>query len=383
MNGNPLKQPVILQVLPELESGGVERGTIEMAGAIAKRGWGSLVASSGGSMVNKLKYAGAAHITLPLASKNPLVMIFNIFRLASIIREYKVDIIHARSRAPAWSAYFAARRTGAVFITTFHGIYTRGGSWKNKYNSIMTRGERVIAISDFNAQHIIDNYAINPDKITVIPRGVDLNQFDPAQVSPQRVVDIAKAWRLPDHLPVILMPGRITRWKGQNVLVEALADLKTRNFFCIILGNDGGHPAYRQELEQLIMNKGLGENVKLVGTTDDMAAAYMLSHVVVVPSLQPEAFGRVAIEAGAMGRPVIASNHGGTAETVIHGQTGILTTPGSKEELTKALEAALSLTPDEQSQVAFHAMQHVRANYSAANLCTREIELYEELLAKY
>ena len=209
----------VLQVLPSLVTGGVERGAVDIAAALVAEGERGIVVSSGGPMVHDLTRAGAEHITLPVASKNPFVMYKNIDRLAEIIRANNVNIVHARSRAPAWSAYYAARKTGARFITTFHGTYNLGLPFKKLYNSIMTRGDRVIAISEFIARHILDTYHIDPSRIRVIHRGINFDVFDPATVSAERVIKLASDWRLPDGVPIIMLPGRLTQWKGQAVLI--------------------------------------------------------------------------------------------------------------------------------------------------------------------
>ena len=372
--------PTILQVLPALNSGGVERGTIEMAGTIASAGWHSMVASAGGGLVNKLIYAGADHMALPLNSKNPFIMWDNSRELEKIIREHNVSLVHARSRAPAWSAYFAAKNTQTPFLTTFHGIYSRGHKLKNFYNSIMTRGERVIAISNFTASHIRENYNLPDSKIVIIPRGVDLNSFDPAAVNQRRVIELITKWRIPDDQPVILMPGRITRWKGHTFLIDELAALPHKNYFCAIIGSDEGNSRYHKELENMILQKGLGENVRFVGLTDDMPAAYTMAHMVVVPSMLPEAFGRISIEAQAMGKPVIATNHGGAAETVRHKKTGLLVEPGNVQEFADAINEFLNLRRHEIDEVAVNGVNHVRANYSASEMCARELALYKSLI---
>lgn len=377
---DPARRPTVLQVLPEMKAGGVERGTIEIAGALTRNGYRALVASEGGPLVKKLAYAGAEHIELPLASKNPFRIWANIGLLESVIREYGVDIIHARSRAPAWSAYYAARRTKIPFVTTFHGIYNIQNRFKRLYNSIMTRGDVVIAISEFGAEHIRQNYHVTGKPMTVIHRGVDLAIFNPAAVAQRRLIDLAKAWRLPDDQPIIMLPGRITRWKGQAYLINALARMKEVDFFCILCGDDEGHPDYRKEIEKLVIDHGMGHRIRIVGNTQDMPAAYLLAHVVVSASLDPEAFGRVAIEAQAMGRPIIATNHGGSTETVLHGQTGWLVTPGSEEEMERALREALTLPQSTLQAIGHTGMEHVRHHFSSELMCHKELDVYEHLL---
>ncbi len=374
-----LKQPVILQVLPELRSGGVERGTIEMARAIKKAGGRPIVASQGGAMVSQLSHSGILHLHLPLASKNPLTIRKNAKKLAKIIKEHNVNIVHARSRAPAWSAWLACKRTKCHFVTTFHGTYGLKGSMKRWYNSIMTRGARVIAISHFIANHIQTNYRIDPTNLRIIHRGVDLKLFNPFAHSPQRMIEITKEWRLPEELPLILFPGRITRWKGQDVFLKALALLPHRNFFAIILGDDKGHGAYRQELEALITQLGLEGHVRMARHTNYVSEAYMLSRVVVATSLEPEAFGRVVLEAQAMGKPVIATNHGGPQETVIADVTGWLIEPGKEDVLSMYIEHALKLDDETMHWMAEQGVINAR-QFSVEMMCQNTLNVYSELL---
>ncbi|MEW5727325.1 MAG: glycosyltransferase family 4 protein [Pseudomonadota bacterium] len=375
------RKPVVLQVLPAMVTGGVERGTVEVAQALAEAGWTSVVASSGGPMTRELARAGALHVELPLAAKNPLIMRANVARLEAVIREHGVDIVHARSRAPAWSAFAAANRAGAHFVTTFHGTYNLG--WfglKHVYNSVMTRGERVIAISEFIAEHAERVYHCPREKLRVVPRGVDLRKFDPARVSPERIIALAQKWRLPDGYPVIMLPGRLTRWKGQSVLIEALALLGRHDVRCLLVGSDQGRTGYRQELVELIKKRDLTDVVHIADECNDMAAAYMLTDVAVSASTDPEAFGRVVVEAQAMGRPVIASDHGGPRETILPGRTGWLTTPGDPRSLADALDRFLALDADERKHMADLAQGFVRENFTTARMCARTLDVYREVL---
>jgi len=374
------KKPVILQVLPELRSGGVERGTLEIARAIVKAGGIALVASEGGPMVSGLAQCGAEHIALPLATKNPFKIWRNSQLLAKLIQDRNVDIIHARSRAPAWSAWLAARKTRCHFVTTFHGTYGLGGKYKQRYNSVMTRGDRVIAISHFIADHIRKNYAPNPDKIRIIHRGVDLHLFNPfATRSPQRIIELTREWRLPDELPLIIFPGRITRWKGQDVFLKALAALPHRHFFAVILGDDKGHENYRQELEALIQTLGLEGHVRIARHTRYISEAYLLSRLVVSTSIEPEAFGRVVLEAQAMGKPVIATDQGGPQETVVHNVTGWLIHPGDVEMLSACIHHALTLEDDTLHWMAEQSVANAR-HFSIDVMCRKTLEVYLELL---
>lgn len=371
----------ILQVLPALGgSGGVERGTVEIAGCITAQGWRSLVASNGGERVYQLQRAGADHIQLPLHSKNPLTIYANISKLTKVIKEREVDIVHVRSRAPAWSAYYACKNTNTAFVTTFHGTYSVGTALKRLYNSVMTRGDRVIAISKFIAGHLKQTYGAAGDKIRIIHRGVDLDSFNASLVSAERVVKLAHTWRLEDGYPVVMLPGRLTRWKGQGVFIEAIAALGRKDIRCVLVGSDQGRSGYRKELERLIEKNGLSSVVRIVDHCDDMPAAYMLADVVVSASTDPEAFGRVVVEAQALGRPVVAPDHGGACETIISGQTGWLFPPGDKAALAEALRQALSLDEDGRQVFAERAVKSVTEHFSKAAMCEKTLNVYREVL---
>ena len=375
--------PVVLQVLPSLVTGGVERGTIEIAQGLVEAGWTAVIASSGGPMVRELTRIGATHVTLPLDSKNPLVMRANVKKLEALIREVGADIVHARSRAPAWSALAAAKATGRAFVTTFHGTYNRGW-WglKSLYNSVMTRGARVIAISHFIAEHAIRLYGLDPARVRVIHRGFDQTRFDPQRVSPERIIALAQKWRLPDGYRVITLPARLTRWKGQTVLIEALALLGRHDLRCLLVGSDQGRAGYRSELTDLIEARGLTDVVHIVDECNDMPAAYMLTDIVVSASTDPEAFGRVVVEAQAMGRPVIASDHGAPRETILPGRTGWLVAPGDPQALANALARFLELDEDERALMATEAQDFVRTNFTRDRMCHATLAVYREVLAE-
>ncbi len=373
-------EPTVLQVLPSLETGGVERGTVDIAGALAEAGWTALVASSGGVMVREVERVGAHHVELPVDSKNPCVMWANARRIERLIAEYKIDILHVRSRAPAWSALLAAKRTGVKLVTTFHGAYNAASPLKRWYNSVMTRGDKVIAISDYISAEIIGRYGADPAQVKVVPRGIDTDLFDPAAVSAERLITLATQWRLPDGAPVIMLPGRLTRWKGQQVLIEALGRLERRDVRCIIVGSDQGRTGYTRQLEGEIARRGIDDIAHVIGPCRDMAAAYMLADVVVSASTRPEAFGRVAVEAQAMGRPVIATDHGAARETVLAGETGWLVPPGDAGALTQAMREALAMDADTREAMADRAMVHVRANFSKELMCVRTMAVYRALL---
>jgi glycosyltransferase involved in cell wall biosynthesis len=377
----PAAFPSVLQILPSLETGGAERGCVDVALALVRAGGRAIVVSSGGRMVRELERGGAVHITLPAASKNPFVMRDNAARLVEIVRARKVDILHARSRAPAWSAFWAAKRADCRFMTTVHGPYSAPGP-KRWYNAVMAKGQRVIAISEFIARYVETTYGAAPPRVRVIHRGLDLNVFDPQRVDPGRMVKLAAEWRLPDGVPVIMLPGRLTRWKGQAVLIEAVAKLARKDVCVVIVGSDQGRVAYREELEHLAERRGIGGLVRLLPDCRDMPAAYMLADVVVSASTDPEAFGRVAAEAQAMGRPVIATDHGASRETVIPGETGVLVPPGDAGKLAEAIEGTLSLDATRRAEVAAAAIAHIRANFSKDEMCRATLALYAELAAE-
>lgn len=371
--------PSVLQVLPALVTGGVERSAVDVAVALAQAGLGSVVASAGGPMTREIERAGVPHIAMPLDSKNPLVMRRNATLLADVIEGHGIDIVHARSRAPAWSARAAARRTGRAFVTTFHGVYSGYRGPKRWYNAVMTRADRVIANSAYIADHIAQHYRPDGARVRIVPRGIDVDRFSAAAVSPERVIQLARQWRLPDDQLIVMLPGRLTRWKGQAVLIEALARLDRRNLRCLLVGSDQGRDAYRRELVDTVHRWGLDSVVQITGHCDDMPAAYMLADVVVSASTDPEAFGRVAVEAQAMGRPVIATDHGGARETVLPGSTGWLVPPGDPAALAEALENALSLDAAARAAMAERAVGHVGANFTKAGMCARTLSIYDEL----
>lgn len=377
------RRATVLQVLPALgTSGGVERGTVEVAAAVVQAGGRALVASAGGAKEHELGRVGAEHYTLPMATKNPIGIYNNISRLTDLIKQEKVDIVHARSRAPAWSAYYAAKRAKIPFVTTFHGTYGHGNVFKRIYNSAMTKGVRVIAISNFIAGHIRQHYGVPSERIRIIHRGVDLSRFSAANVTAQRVIALANEWRIADGYPVVMLPGRLTRWKGQTVFIEAIAQLKRHDLRCLLVGGDQGRHEYRSELESLVEKHDLGEVVRIVDSCRDMPAAYMLTDVVVSASTDPEAFGRVIIEAQALGRPVIATDHGGAKETVIENQTGWLVPPSDPGALAVAIERAIGLNEQRRATLADKAISNVRDHFSTAAMCRKTLDVYDEILAK-
>ncbi|HTH97779.1 MAG TPA: glycosyltransferase family 4 protein [Stellaceae bacterium] len=374
------RPPTVLQVLPALVTGGVERGTVEITHALVRAGWRAVVASSGGPMAHEVERAGGVHVTLPLRSKNPFTMRRNVGRLRQVIEDYEVDIVHARSRAPAWSAWAAARRSRRFFVTTFHNIYGGQTVWKRFYNSVMSKGARVIAISRFVAEHAHRVYGVGRDRLRIIHRGVDLVRFDPEAIHPSRLIALAKEWRLVDGAGVIMLPARVTRWKGHMELLDAVARLKRRDVQVLFVGNEQQRPDYRRELERRVSILGLDGLVHMVGNCRDMPAAYMLADVVVQPSTEPEGFGRTAVEAQAMGRPMIATDHGGARETVFPGETGWLVPPGDVQALAQALSEALSLDAAARIELAHHSRAIMIARFDSQLMCDATLAVYSELL---
>lgn len=383
---NPPKKnryPRVLQLLPSLVSGGVERGTVDIAVALKQAAFGKpIVVSSGGPLVEQLEAQGIEHIPLAIDSKNPLRMKMNARTLADIIQQYKVDIVHARSRAPAWSGYWAAQQTGAHFITTFHGVYSRNiPVLKHAYNSVMAKGERVIAISDYVKDHITHYYDVPPEHIRLIHRGVDMKLFDPHAVPDGEVHKLRQEWRLKEAWPVILMPGRFTRWKGHLFLMKALAQLpRGLSYYCVCAGKREGSGNYYQELVDFIAEHNLQQYVRLVEPTRHIQVAYKLADVVVSASQRPEAFGRIAIEAQAMGKPIIATSIGGSRETVLHDVTGWLVDSIMTNDMEHAIEKALKLEPIQKYDIARKARAHVQEHFSLEKMCAATLKVYQEVM---
>lgn len=374
------REAVILQVLPALGGGGVERGTVEMVQAIARDGGVALVASAGGLHAPSVERGGGRNVILPLASKNPRRILANASRLADIIRSEGVDIVHARSRAPAWSAWLAARRTGARFVTTYHGSYNENAPFKRHYNAVMAKGEIVIAISHFISRLIQLRHQVDPARIRVIHRGVDPSIFDPALVPVSRLMALNESWRLEVGRPIIVLPGRISRWKGQGVLIEALALMRNREACVVLVGDDQGRHRLVAELTAQAEALGVAQRLRFVGHESDMPAVLRAADVVVNPSTDPEAFGRVVIEAQAMAAMVIASDHGGAAETVSHGETGWLVPPGDAQALADALDFVLALPLEQRRRIGAVARASVCENYTTAVMQAKTLDVYRELL---
>jgi glycosyltransferase involved in cell wall biosynthesis len=372
--------PVVLQVLPSLVTGGVERCTVEITEALVDAGWRALVASGGGPLVDPIERAGGQHVRLPLDTRNPIAILRNAGYLGDLIRAQGVHLVHARSRAPAWSALLAARRTGVHFVTTYHGAYGENLPFKRRYNSVMARGETVIAASNYVATLIAARHGVEPARIRIIPRGVDPAMFDPAAVPRDRVDALRAQWSLPAFAPVIMLPGRLTGWKGQRILLDAIARLPRRDVIAALVGSDQGRTGYTARLRRQAAALGIADRVFMLGHCDDMPAALLLADLVVHASTEPEAFGRVVIEAQAMARPVIASDLGGPVETVEHGATGWRVKPGDPAALADAIQRVLALSPEDRSAVGQRARAAVLARCTMQAMQHATLDVYREVL---
>jgi len=373
----------VLQVIPELETGGAERTTIEIAEALVKAGHGALVASQGGAMEADLAAVGGELIRLPMATKNLLTAWSNAGALKRIVAERHIDIIHARSRAPAWSAFKAARESGAHFVTTYHGTYNAKSGLKRFYNSVMARGEAVIANSEFIRDHIVAEHGLDPAAITVIPRGVDIDRFEMTAAVRQRGHDLASEWAVPESRFIAVLPARLTRWKGQLVAIEAMGRMKADGLklpVLVLVGGDQGRKGFREEIELAIGRHELEHHVWITGHCADMPAVFALADVALNPSTDPEAFGRTAAEASAAGLPVIVADHGGAREVVEQGVTGWRVPPGDAGALAKTLQEAMLLDRAARQSMGAAGRQRIVNRFTVHSLQESTLRVYRELL---
>jgi glycosyltransferase involved in cell wall biosynthesis len=374
----------LLQIVPRLDTGGAEQTTLDIAAAVQADGGRALVASMGGRMEKGLASSGAVLHRMKVHSKNPLVILGNAVRLARLIRQEKVTLVHVRSRAPAFSAWLAARVAGIPLVATYHGVYNAKSSLKRWYNGVMTRGRLVIANSEYTRSHVIAQHGIDPARVIAIPRGVDIERFDPDAISPERLHALTESWGIDpgDTRVKILLAGRLTRWKGQALAIAAAARLKQEgvdDFVLILAGDSQGRIGYLGELEAAIRTKQLEDNVRIVGHCADMPAAYALCDLSIAPSLDPEAFGRTAVEPQAMGRPVIAADHGATRETVVPGETGWLAAAGDTPAWTEAMAAAIKVGPKKRAAMGKAAMERARRLYSVGAMCAATLQVYADV----
>jgi glycosyltransferase involved in cell wall biosynthesis len=367
----------LLQVTPALEGGGVETLTVDMATAVATAGGRSLVASRGGRLEEALKWGGAELVRLPVDARAPWALAANSARLASVIRRENVSLTHVRSRAPAFSALMAARTTRTPLVATYHGIYSAGSPAKRWYNRVMTRGDAVIANSEFTRRHILEQHHVRPGKVVVIPEGVDTNIFDPAFTRPDRVAAVREAWGVGPADLVVLLAARLAKWKGHRVAIEALARSAHRDIARLVFTGEGEGGAYARQLKAEAARAGL--SLTLAGVCGDMPAAFLAADVVIAPSTEAESFGRSVAEAAAMARVVIASDLGGTAETLTEGG-GFLVPAGDAQALAAALDKAFALSRPERAEMGVVAWKRIRERYTLEGMCQATFDLYRRLV---
>ncbi|NBX52357.1 MAG: glycosyltransferase [Proteobacteria bacterium] len=379
-------QKVVLQIIPSLESGGVERGTIDIAKTLKSAGFRPIVMSRGGIMVYDLKEAKIEHVNLNVKSKNPFTIFKNINKIQKILEDNAVDIVHVRSRAPMWSAYFACKKTKTKLVSTIHGTYSLNFLFwqvfplKKLYNSMMLRADQIIVVSNYIKNYLLKYYKGDfENKVDVIQRGVDLKYFNSEKISKNRVIDLIKNWNLPEDKKIILMPARFTSWKGHEFLIEALAKVKN-DFFCVMVGSDHGHKKFRKKLEQKIVRENLAEKIRIVGPCRDMQSAYNVSHFVVAPSVRPEAFGRISIEAQASCKIIIATKIGGALETIIDKETGYLVEPNDVNALADIIDFVLQMPKEQAEKMGLAGRKNIEKNFSNDLMCQKTLEVYQKLL---
>ena len=387
---HPLGGRTILQIIPELEAGGAERSAVDIAAGLTRAGARAVVATEGGRLVGELQAKGGIWASFPAGTKNPVAMLYNVRRLAKLCLDEGVGLVHARSRAPAWVALGAARALNLPFVTTYHGSYAGRSSVKILYNSVMARGDAVIANSHYTAGLVRSLYPQAAERIRVIHRGTDFAKFSPSAVAPDRVEVLRKAWDVAPHERVVLLAARLTGWKGQKVLIEAAAKLKSEGMSdvaFVLAGDAQGRDSYVRELDKLIDTNGLKGVVRRVGHCVDMPAAFLAASVVTVPSTEPEAFGRSAVEAQAMGAPVVVSDLGAVPETVLTApevapqeRTGWRVPPGDAAALAEALAAALAMGASAREAMATRARLHVERHFSLERMVEDTLDVYISLL---
>ena len=377
----------VLQVIPKLGYGGAETGCYDIAHYLAEKDCGSFIATSGGELLKYIQKKKVKIIRLPVHSKNPILIFFNAIILSIFILINNINIVHARSRAPAWSCYIACLITNVNFITTFHGTYNFKNNLKKMYNSVMLRSKLTIAGSNFIFNHISENYSeyLNKKKkLRVIFRGINIDYYNNKNISISKQEKIKKEWELLPNKFTIIMPGRLTHWKGQEKLIEALniliEDYRNDNFQAIILGSDQGRNVYKKKLLNLVQRYRLSQKIKFINHCKEMPLAYSIADVVVSASTEPEAFGRVSVEAQAMGKPIIASNLGGSKETILNGKSGFLYKYDDPRQLAKTLSAVMELDQDSLNSIGNEGRKNATKKFDVEVMCDSTLREYKKLL---
>ena len=381
------KNKRILQIIPSMEIGGAERTVLEITAFLKNTNYTSLVLTSGGKLIKDLEKLNIEVVRYPIDKKNPLLIIKNIIELKKLFIEKNIEIIHVRSRAPAWSAIFAARSLKIPIVTTWHGHVSNSSWFKKKYNSIMHRGNALIANSNYTAENINKIYKIDKDKIDIIPRGVNTEKFKASNFSDEEKIKIKKEWKVFDQNKIILLlPARLTRWKGHEVVIKAIGLLKNEEFFknivCLFAGNQKGSKRYIQNLKETIASLSLDDKIKLIGQVENMPLAYQVSNIILSPSIQPEPFGRIPIEAQASGKIIISSNAGAVKETIKSGQhsTGFKVKPNNSEELAHQIKLVIKMKDEDLQEIKKRAILNVKNNFSLETMCKKTLEVYNRLL---
>jgi len=377
----------VLQVIPKLGYGGAETGCYDIAHYLPENDCGSFLATSGGELLKFVKKDKVKLIKLPVHSKNPFLILFNTLVLIIYIFLFNINILHARSRAPAWSCYLAALITRRVFVTTFHGTYNFKSNLKKFYNSIMLRANLTIAGSNFIFSHINENYSeylSKEKKLRVIFRGINVDYFNSKNISVLKQEKLKKEWDLSSNKFTILLPGRLTYWKGQEKFIESLnilvEDYNLNNFQAIILGSDQGRKVYSKKLINLVQRYSLNKKIKFIQHCREMPLAYSLADVVISASIEPEAFGRVSVEAQSMGKPIVASNIGGSKETIINKKTGFLYKHDDPRELAKILNTVMQLSPDELKLIGNEGRKNITKKFDVETMCQSNLKEYKRLI---
>ena len=377
----------VLQVIPKLGYGGAETGCYDIAHYLAEQDCGSYIATSGGELIKFVKKNKVKIFRMPVHSKNPIVIFFNTLLLSFFIILKKINIVHARSRAPAWSCYFACVITNTIFVTTFHGTYNFKNKFKKFYNSIMLRSKLTIAGSNFIFNHINENYneyLNKKKKLRVIFRGINIDYFNQKNISFLKQEKLKREWELDTNKFIILMPGRLTTWKGQEKFIESLniliEDYNVTNFQAILLGSDQGRKVYSKKLFSLVERYSLTKKIKFINHCKEMPLAYSLADVVVSASIEPEAFGRVAVESQSMGKPIIASNIGGSKETVLNKKSGFLYKHDDPRELAKSLNTVIQLNQEELKLMGNEGRKNVTKKFDVEVMCDSNLREYKKLL---